>query len=242
MIEDREDWEMAQAALAEQFEAEHPFDRATLTVGERTFRILVARTPEQRARGMVGRRFSWFDAMLFDFGETKVARFHNHGVPVAILIAFYTETGELVGVETMQPGGGEVSSKDPCRYALELPVDDRGRGILPEDLKFLAELAPRVCDCENYTGSENGRCERCGGVLTAQEIKKSKEEANLRAADPKAPESCPNCTFFLGTGVCELVESAGVGLVCNEFTAMNKDSGTYPSRSVQISHPSTRTV
>lgn len=233
---DAPDWQMAMSALTEQFEADNPFDRGELQVGERTLRIFIARTPEQRARGMIGRRFGAFDAMLFDLGEMKVAHFHNEGVEVAILIAFYAEDGELVGVQVMEAGAGEVTSKDPCRYVLELPADERG--LLPDTLSFLAELAPRVCDCDNYTGSENGRCERCGGVLMAAEIKKPKDQVNLRAADPKDRASCPECLFFLGAGVCELVQSgAGVGLVCDEFTDESERDPSHTQRWTNVSPP-----
>lgn len=233
---DAPDWTIAMSALTEQFEADHPFDRATLTVGERTLKLFIARTPEQRARGMIGRRFGAFDAMLFDLGESRVASFHNGGVEIPLLIAFYSETGELVGVQVMEAGAGEISSKEPCRYVLELPADERG--MLPDTLSFLAELAPRVCDCDNYTGSENGRCERCGGVLMADEIKKSKEQVNLRAAEPKDRASCPECLFFLGAGVCELVkEGAGVGLVCDEFTDESERDPNHTQRWANISPP-----
>lgn len=192
-------WDRAMAGMVETFEDAHPFGRGTITVAGQELEVLVASTPEQRARGMAGRRFSSFSAMLFVWPEETIPIMHNRGVPIALSVAFYNGKGECMERKMMHANDPQrVMPKAPCRYVLESTYD-------PEAFKKAVSFA-RIMIPE--------------ATLQAQEMGKlPADDVNLRDAEDGAPERCANCEFFLGGTSCELVERAAAELVCDEWTA-----------------------
>lgn len=195
-----EDWEWSMNALQANLDANNPFGKILL--GDRP--VLVARTPEQRGRGMIGRRFQGYDGMLFVYDSMQAARFRNVGVEMDLNVAFYDEHGRRLGLTNMAAGEATPVESPVCQYVLETAAADYELDVWP----------PLALDYVR--------------ALTAQEMKRSAESVNLRPAAINAPERCANCTFYLGGGSCEIVERAGNDLVCDEFTLEDDKADMYP--------------
>lgn len=197
---DKDDWEYGMDVLRAQFENEHPFGTAEID----GHRVLVAETPEQRIRGMVGRRFVGFDAMLFCLKDGGPTQFHNQGVEVDLMLGFYDAEGCLNRVAEMK-AGAEPTSPYSAYYVLEVAAE-----------QFVPDLWPPVQLDLNHASFQ------------AQAMKQSAEAVNLRPAEMGDPVRCSNCDFYLGGGACEIVVRAGNDLVCDEFTPDDDAQKEYP--------------
>lgn len=93
-----------------------------LRVGEERFTVWVARTPEQRARGLMYRTdLGPRQGMLFVFENEQVLSFWMKNTPLPLSIAFLSADGEILQIEPLTPFSEvKVSSWRPARYALEV--------------------------------------------------------------------------------------------------------------------------
>lgn len=88
---------------------------------------LLAETPEQLQRGMMGRRdLGGYDAMIFRFAQDSTGTFYMRNVPIALSIAWFDAGGRFVSSADMAPcpdmeGCPQYSASGPYRYALEVP-------------------------------------------------------------------------------------------------------------------------
>ncbi|HZY18757.1 MAG TPA: DUF192 domain-containing protein [Ramlibacter sp.] len=106
--------------------------RCQLAAGEHPIEARVARTPEQRALGLMHRvEMAPNEGMLFVCDECAVQKFWMKDTPVALSIAFLEEDGTIVHLDEMEPNSLETCSCDqPVRYVLEMPQGwFRERGI-----------------------------------------------------------------------------------------------------------------
>ena len=93
-----------------------------LQVGSERFTAWVARTPEQRERGLMYRtEMGPRQGMLFVFEDERVLSFWMKNTPLPLSIAFLSAQGEILQIEPMTPFSELiVRSWRPARYALEL--------------------------------------------------------------------------------------------------------------------------
>ncbi|MDP8938472.1 MAG: DUF192 domain-containing protein [Actinomycetota bacterium] len=99
---------------------------------------LLARTDEQRARGLMQRRdLSGYDGMLFDFAGPTTGAFWMKDTPLPLSIAWFDASGRFVSATDMEPCLNQsqcrsYSATGPYRYALEVPKGGlRGLGVGP---------------------------------------------------------------------------------------------------------------
>ena len=190
------EWEGRMAEASAQFEADHPFGSALVSLDELELNVLVASSAEQKARGMTGRTFEGFDAMLFVFDEPVDAGFHMTGVTVPLVVALYEADGTAIECVELAVGGKMDKRKKPYTYALEAPADSPAAELMRTGV-------PIVVPQETFQ---------------AQLRKAPAEEVNLREAQGGGPENCGNCCYFIPTTACELVESpVSPGQVCDLF-------------------------
>jgi uncharacterized membrane protein (UPF0127 family) len=113
--------------------ADHPdrllegFRRAEAEVGDQTWLVAVADTPDLRARGLMGvADLGDLDGMLFVWPEDVTSGFWMKNTLIPLDVAFFGADGSLVDVLTMVP-----CEADPCpsyrpsgayRWALEAPA------------------------------------------------------------------------------------------------------------------------
>ena len=111
---------VAGAAAAQQAPQQLPAVR--LNAGIHNIRAEVARTPEQRATGLMHRReLAANDGMLFVFEQAGVQCFWMRNTLIPLSIAFLADDGRIVNVADMQRQSGQCSSSArPVRYALEM--------------------------------------------------------------------------------------------------------------------------
>ena len=101
---------------------------------ERSACVLLAETPEQRERGLMGverEEIRGFGGMLFVFLTQRPLTFWMRNTPMPLSIAFFDDVGRFVSSADMEPCGDRddcptTSSAGPARYALEMP-----QGMLP---------------------------------------------------------------------------------------------------------------
>jgi uncharacterized membrane protein (UPF0127 family) len=87
--------------------------------------VLVARTVEEKAKGMLGRDFSDCDAMLFIEPVETHTSWHTVGMTEPILLALFDAYGEPVEVAELEPGVADFHAERPFKFALELPVSSK---------------------------------------------------------------------------------------------------------------------
>ena len=95
---------------------------ATIRVGEKEISVEVARTPEQRSRGLMFRRDLGEDeGMLFVFPRVRPLSFYMKHTYVPLAIAFIRADGVIANVAHMKPLTlTSHRSRVPCLYALEM--------------------------------------------------------------------------------------------------------------------------
>jgi uncharacterized membrane protein (UPF0127 family) len=96
------------------------------------FCALLAETPDQHARGLMGRRdLAGYDAMLFRFEADTTSEFYMRNVPVALSIAWFAADGQFVSSVDMapcadRPGCPTYGAAGPYRFAIEVLAGDLG--------------------------------------------------------------------------------------------------------------------
>ena len=107
-----------------------------IAVGSATAVVRVARSPEERAGGLMGvERLGPDEGMLFLFPEAGRASFWMKDTNIALSIAFITSDGKIAEIQDMAPGSIEThTSQAAVRMALEMPAGWFGRkGVSPGD-------------------------------------------------------------------------------------------------------------
>ena len=94
-----------------------------LQVGEDSYRVEVARTPEERRRGLMGRdSLGRFEGMLFVFQRDQQLSFWMKDTSIPLSIAYISADGTIRSIHDLEPHSRRsVSSTRAVRYALELP-------------------------------------------------------------------------------------------------------------------------
>ena len=120
-------------------------ETVTLEIGGERFRVEVARTPQEKARGLMDRkRLGSRRGMLFVYGEDRRLSFWMKNTSIPLSIAFLDKAGRIVQIEEMEPfDPTSVRSRISVRYALEVPrgtfrslgVEEGDRIGLPESLR-----------------------------------------------------------------------------------------------------------
>lgn len=92
-----------------------------------TVHVELARTPEEQAKGLMGRtELPEGAGMLFMFAEERPLSFWMKNTLIPLDILFFTAEGGFVSSATMTPCTEDFcpsySSNAPARYALEVPV------------------------------------------------------------------------------------------------------------------------
>jgi uncharacterized membrane protein (UPF0127 family) len=93
-----------------------------LTAGDHTLQVYVARSPEQRALGLMHRReLPPDEGMLFVCDACKVLSFWMKDTPLPLSIAFLREDGTILKVADLEPHDLEgESSVHAVRFVLEV--------------------------------------------------------------------------------------------------------------------------
>ena len=96
--------------------------RMELTAGTHRLQVYVARSPEERAQGLMHRREMPPDeGMLFVCDACKVLSFWMKDTPLPLSIAFLQEDGTVLKIADLEPHDLEgESSGHPVRYVLEV--------------------------------------------------------------------------------------------------------------------------
>lgn len=122
-------WAEEMHQLQASFDIQNPFDRKSVGLQLQSgdveiLDVLVAQTAEQKARGMTGRTFEQGeDGMLFVEEQDSQIAFHMHGVPKALLIAWFDAEGDYIDSRIMPSASPwQFFSPRPFRYAIEFPV------------------------------------------------------------------------------------------------------------------------
>jgi hypothetical protein len=94
-----------------------------LKVGEDIYTVEVARTPEQRQKGLMHREtLGGYEGMLFVFERDQHLSFWMKNTTVPLSIAYIARDGTIKSIFDMRPLSEQpVESGYAVRYALELP-------------------------------------------------------------------------------------------------------------------------
>ena len=97
-------------------------DAVKLRVGDARFTAWVAKTPEQRAHGLMYRtELGATEGMLFIFEDDQIRSFWMKNTSLPLSIAFLSVDGEILQIEALAPFSEiPVESSDAVRYALEV--------------------------------------------------------------------------------------------------------------------------
>jgi uncharacterized membrane protein (UPF0127 family) len=94
----------------------------TIKLGGVEFRVELARTSEQRSKGLMGRKhLGAQEGMLFVYNEDQRLSFWMKNTSIPLSIAFLDRHGRIMQIEEMHPfDPTPVRSKISVRYALEV--------------------------------------------------------------------------------------------------------------------------
>ena len=87
---------------------------------------LLASTPTQHARGLMGRRdLAGYAAMAFRWPEDVDVLFYNRSVPMALTVAWFDRDGRWIGSRDLDPcpdveGCPTIAAPVPFRYVVEV--------------------------------------------------------------------------------------------------------------------------
>jgi hypothetical protein len=119
-------------------------DTIELSIQGHGFEVEVARTAEERQRGLMDRSaIPERGGMLFVFPESDYRAFWMKDTSLPLSLAFISSTGMILEIHRMEPFSLErVESRSPAKYALEvrrgvfeeLGITAGDRVLLPEDL------------------------------------------------------------------------------------------------------------
>lgn len=102
-----------------------------------TFAVEVMRTPQDRARGLMHRKHLARGAgMLFDFGESMIARMWMKNTYIPLDMLFIRSDGVIANIvaDTVPHSTEVLSAVEPVRYVLEINAGlSRELGISPGD-------------------------------------------------------------------------------------------------------------
>lgn len=100
-----------------------PVERITITIGSEDFRVEIARTPEQRQKGlMLRKKLKAGEGMLFVYTADQYLSFWMKDTHIPLSIAFLAKDGEILQIENLKPLSlRTVRSRRSARYALEVP-------------------------------------------------------------------------------------------------------------------------
>jgi uncharacterized membrane protein (UPF0127 family) len=109
-------------------------------IGGEEFRIEVARSEEEKARGLMRRRsLGERSGMIFVYEADERLSFWMKNTTLPLTLAFLSREGEILQIEELKPLSLKpVTSTRAARYALELPVGSLQRlGVVPGDRVLL---------------------------------------------------------------------------------------------------------
>jgi uncharacterized membrane protein (UPF0127 family) len=93
-----------------------------LTIKGRKIRVEVARTEDEKARGLMFREsLGKDDGMLFVYDREEFLTFWMKNTPIPLSIAFIDRRGKIVDIQDMEPFSLSThASTLPAQYALEM--------------------------------------------------------------------------------------------------------------------------
>lgn len=120
----------------------------TETLNVRFFQITaeIAKTPNQRTKGLMGRQsLPPSHGMLFVFEQAEQQCFWMRNTPLPLTIAFIADDGKIVNFADMTPFSEQAHcSAQPVRYALEMEQGwFKKRGVLVGDPITGGPIKPR---------------------------------------------------------------------------------------------------
>jgi uncharacterized protein len=117
-------------------------EKIDLVLGGEVFRIEVARTDQDRERGLMHRKsLGEREGMLFVFESDQHLGFWMKDTTIPLSIAFLSATGRIEEILDMEPLSQKVlRSRLSCRYALEVGSGTYARlGIKEGDMVHLPD-------------------------------------------------------------------------------------------------------
>jgi uncharacterized membrane protein (UPF0127 family) len=109
-------------------------------IGGAEFRIEVARSEEEKARGLMHRRsLGEREGMIFVYAADEHLSFWMKNTSLPLTLVFLSRDGEILQIEQLKPLSLKpVTSERAARYALELPAGSlQGLGVGPGDRVLL---------------------------------------------------------------------------------------------------------
>ncbi len=110
------------SGLCSLFAGDNLKDKAVLNINGRPLYVEIAKTPEERQKGLMFRKYLENNhGMLFVFSEERILSFWMKNTYIPLTIAFIDERGIVVDIFDMEPFSTEpVVSTLKCKYALEV--------------------------------------------------------------------------------------------------------------------------
>jgi uncharacterized membrane protein (UPF0127 family) len=104
-------------------------ERIEVVIGGQSFRIEVARTPEQKRQGLMNRKsLGDREGMIFVYETDQHLAFWMKNTTVPLTLAYLSKEGRIMQIEQLKPLSlKSVISERAVRYGLELPA-----GVLDE--------------------------------------------------------------------------------------------------------------
>jgi len=128
-------------------------DRDVVKIKDKKLYVKIAKTNEERARGLMGvKTMPSNQGMLFIFNNKSVLNFWMKDTLIPLSIAYIDEDCVIVDIQQMQPAGKNDSnpptypSKKPALYALETNINwFRNNNISVGDIITVQSKEQKLC-------------------------------------------------------------------------------------------------
>lgn len=95
-----------------------------ITIGDKTYKVEIADTPEKQRKGLMGRKSLPSDqGMLFIYDEPQDVSYWMKNTSVSLDIIFIDDDMEVISVKQGQPMSEEPITEKDVQYVLEVNVD-----------------------------------------------------------------------------------------------------------------------
>ncbi len=101
----------------------------TLQINDQTLSVEVAKTTEEKEKGLMGRTsLKANQGMLFVYEKPTILTFWMKNTYIPLSIGFFNESKELIDIQDMPPPQNDLApliiykSGGPAQYALEVPL------------------------------------------------------------------------------------------------------------------------
>lgn len=152
-----------------------------IEIGDREYKVKVARTPEEKAKGLQGiTELGEDEGMLFIYDKPSTINFWMKNTLIPLDIIFIDDDEEVISIYKGEPNSESIVEEDNVKYVLEV---NQNSGIEVGDDLDIEEDTMKVIDSEGNTQMEIVGGERIFSRKNTKTLIKMAKKADMSKSD-----------------------------------------------------------